>query len=104
MENSQQENYITEKVLQGLFAENIPIYWGAPRIADYINPLRIVTLKDELSITETIERMRHLAANPDEWLQTVRQPWKGPLADSLTPTCLAKQCVAIDHFCGHMRK
>jgi len=98
MENSQQENYITEKVLQGLFAENIPIYWGAPRIADYINPQRIVSLKEESfgdksSIKETIERMRHLAANPDEWLETVRQPWRGPLADTLTPTCLAQQCV-----------
>jgi hypothetical protein len=99
MENSQQENYITEKVLQGLFAENIPIYWGAPSIADYINPQRIVSLKEESSteqessIKETIERMRHLAANPDEWLETVRQPWRGPLADTLTPISLSQECV-----------
>jgi hypothetical protein len=95
MENSQQENYITEKVLQGLFAENVPIYWGSPNIGNYINPKRIVSLKDESSIKETIERMRRLAANPDEWLETVRQPWRGPLAETLIPTCLAQQCVAV---------
>ena len=93
MENSQQENYITEKVLQGLFAENIPIYWGSPNIGNYINPQRIVSLKDESSIKQTIECMRHLAINPDEWLETVRQPWRGPLADTLTPTCLSQECV-----------
>jgi hypothetical protein len=96
MENSQQENYITEKVLQGLFAENIPIYWGSPNIGNYINPQRIVSVKDDVaSIKETIEHMQHLAANFDEWLETVRQPWRGPLADTLTPTCLAQQCVAV---------
>jgi hypothetical protein len=93
MENSQQSAYITEKVLQGLLAENIPIYWGAPRIADYINEKRILILNDAASIKETIERMRHLAANPDEWLETVRQPWRGPLTDTLTPTCLSQECV-----------
>jgi hypothetical protein len=96
MENSQQENYITEKVLQGLFAENIPIYWGSPNIGNYINPQRIVSVKDDTaSIKGTIEHMRYLAANPDEWLETVRQPWRGPLADTLIPTCLAQQCVAV---------
>ena len=96
MENSQQSAYITEKVLQGLFAENIPIYYGAPRITEYINEGRILVLGGEgSSIKGTIERMRHLAATPDAWLETVRQPWRGPLADTLTPTCLAEQCVAV---------
>lgn len=98
MENSQQENYITEKILQGLFAENVPIYYGSPNISQYINPQRFLSLKDESStgessITQTIERMRRLASNPDEWLETVRQPWRGPLADTLTPTCLSAECV-----------
>ena len=95
MENSQQENYITEKVLQGLFAENIPVYWGSPRIGEYINEKRILILDDQASIKRTVERMRELAANPDQWLETVRQPWRGVLADTLTPTCLAEQCVAV---------
>ena len=91
MENSQQSAYITEKVLQGLFAENIPVYWGAPRIGDYINEERILVLKGEGSIKPTIDRMCELAANPQAWLETVRQPWRGPLADTLTPTCLSTE-------------
>jgi hypothetical protein len=95
MENSQQSTYITEKVLQGLFAENIPVYWGSPRIGEYINEKRILILDGQTSIKRTVERMCELAANPDQWLETVRQPWRGSLADTLTPTCLAEQCVAV---------
>lgn len=95
MENSQQSTYITEKVLQGLFAENIPVYWGAPRISDYINEKRILILNDAASIKETIKRMCELAADPAQWLETVRQPWHGPLADTLTPTCLAEKVKLI---------
>lgn len=96
MENSQQNAYITEKVLQGLFAENIPVYWGAPRIGDYINKERILILDNEpSSIKRTVERMCELAADPAQWLETVRQPWRGPLADTLTPTCLAEKVKLI---------
>ena len=91
MENSQQENYITEKILQGLFAENVPIYWGSPNIGEYINKGRFICHEDDPAAT--INAIRHLVANPDKWLETVRQPWRGPQADTLSPTCLAQACV-----------
>ncbi len=91
MENSQQENYITEKILQGLFAENVPIYYGSPNIGQYFNKERFICHQDD-PVT-TINTMRHLAENPDKWLETVRQPWRGPQADTLSSTCLAQACV-----------
>ncbi len=91
MENSQQEGYITEKILQGIFAENIPIYWGSPRICEYFNKERFLLLEDDPAAT--IAAMERIAADPEAWLRAVRQPWQGPLADTLTPTCLAGQCI-----------
>lgn len=93
MENSQQENYITEKILQGLFAENVPVYYGSPRICEYFNKDRFINHTGNAA--ETIAEMRRLRDNPDQWLETVRQPWRGPLAHTLTPTCLAEQCMAV---------
>ena len=42
MENSAVLGYVSEKVFTGLLANSVPIYFGAPDIAEYINPKRIV--------------------------------------------------------------
>ena len=42
MENFSDDGYVTEKVFTGLLAETVPIYFGAPDIARYINPKRIL--------------------------------------------------------------
>ena len=35
MENTKQETYITEKIINGFLANTIPIYWGSDNISDY---------------------------------------------------------------------
>lgn len=42
MENSAQPGYVSEKVIMAAMAGAIPIYFGAPNIAEYINMDRIV--------------------------------------------------------------
>ena len=36
MENSREDTYITEKVIHGLRAKTIPVYWGSTRVNQYI--------------------------------------------------------------------
>ena len=36
--NNNQKGYITEKIFDCLRADCVPIYWGAPNIADYVKP------------------------------------------------------------------
>jgi hypothetical protein len=37
IENSQQTNYFTEKLVDCLITKTIPIYWGCPNISEYFN-------------------------------------------------------------------
>ena len=46
MENSREDTYITEKIMHGLLANTIPIYWGSTRVYDYINKDRFLNLKN----------------------------------------------------------
>ena len=50
IENTKQDNYITEKLIDCLIVGTIPIYWGCPNVSDYFNMEGIPTFNtlDEL--------------------------------------------------------
>jgi len=68
MENSKEDTYITEKLINGLLSNIIPVYWGSDKVYDYINKGRFLKLDDN---DETIKKMKHLQDNPSEWLKMV---------------------------------
>lgn len=76
MENSEAPHYLTEKILQGLQSQIIPIYWGASEVSQYINKERFIQLKDggDEEIRNVIEQMKALNAAPDKWLDIVNKP------------------------------
>lgn len=69
MENSEQDTYITEKITHGFFAGNIPIYWGSKKIRNYVNPERVMILKDVNDIENIIYQM--CSMTKEEWLRKV---------------------------------
>ena len=73
MENSKNDTYITEKIIHGLLANTIPVYWGSSRVFDYFNPNRILNLENENTIDNIINKMKELNENKDEWLKMVNQ-------------------------------
>jgi hypothetical protein len=73
MENSKNDTYITEKIIHGLLANTIPVYWGSSRVFDYFNPNRILNLENENTIDNIINKMKELNENKDEWLKMVKQ-------------------------------
>jgi hypothetical protein len=76
MENSREDTYITEKIIHGLLANTIPIYWGSTRVHDYIKKERFLNLKNEdmNEINIIIQEIKEIKNNPDKWLQMVNQP------------------------------
>jgi len=76
MENSRGDTYITEKIIHGLVAGSIPVYWGCKRVANYINKNRFLLLDevDEAEMNAMIWKMQVLANNDTKWLAKVNQP------------------------------
>lgn len=73
MENSRNDTYITEKIIHGLLANTIPVYWGSSRVFDYFNPNRVLYLEDQNMIDQVINRMKEISDHNDRWLEIVNQ-------------------------------
>jgi hypothetical protein len=63
MENSQQYNWITEKLIDCLVSRTIPIYWGAPNVGEYFNTKGIIAFN---TVTELLGILTTLT--PDAYL------------------------------------
>ncbi|CAD6265193.1 unnamed protein product [Miscanthus lutarioriparius] len=78
-ENSNEEDYVTEKFFQSLVAGSIPVVVGAPNIQEF-SPgegaiLHIKELDDVASVAKT---MKNIASNPDAFNQSLRWKYDGP--------------------------
>lgn len=68
-ENNQEPGYITEKLWEPILCESLCFYWGAPNVADYIDPRAFVYLDmtDYEAAYETIKK----AVVEDWWSQRI---------------------------------
>ncbi len=80
MENSAQDSYITEKIFHGVFANTVSVYWGSPRVTDYINPARFLEVRNGSpeEFARVIAEMKRLAADEAAWKSVVAEPWEAP--------------------------
>jgi len=74
MENTKIGHYITEKLINGLRAGIIPIYWGSSHIAEYFNTKRFLILEDDSveQIDALIDRMANMS--DEEYFRIVNEP------------------------------
>lgn len=75
-ENSQIENYVTEKIFHGYFSMIIPIYWGSKTITSMFNNDSFIYINEynEKDITQSINRIIELDNDDDLYLKTVNKP------------------------------
>lgn len=73
-ENSEDDAYITEKIINPLRANVIPVYWGNRRINDYFNTDRILHLNDINKMDELINQMMEIDKNNDKYFEIINQP------------------------------
>jgi len=74
MENSKGDYYITEKLYNALKSGGIPIYWGSPNLESFINPKRILYVRNEsndemMRVIHTIQTM-----TDDEYMSIINEP------------------------------
>lgn len=57
VENSQQENYFTEKVIDCFASKTIPIYYGCPNLGDWFNMDGVITFSDIKELESIFNRI-----------------------------------------------
>ncbi|QIE45903.1 hypothetical protein G5B38_10385 [Pseudohalocynthiibacter aestuariivivens] len=55
IENVREPNYFTEKLLDAVLCETVPIYWGCPNIADFIDTSGMILCQSEADIHRAVQ-------------------------------------------------
>lgn len=74
-ENSSVLGYTTEKIMEPMAVNSIPIYWGNKDVGKDFNTRSFINLHEYSSIQECISRIIQLDQNDDEYLSMLKQPW-----------------------------
>lgn len=93
-ENSSYPGYTTEKLLHGLQADTVPIYWGDPLVAVDFNARRFINVADFASERAAIDRVIELNHDDVQFEAMLEQPW---FVDGLLPP-VAELAPVINQF------
>lgn len=74
IENSCREGYTTDRILNSLYANTIPIYWGNPAIGKEFNTKRFINCHEYESFDAVVERIKEIDKNDELYLQIVNEP------------------------------
>ncbi|KAK4783950.1 hypothetical protein SAY86_018318 [Trapa natans] len=78
-ENSNEEDYVTEKFFQSLVAGSVPVVIGAPNIQEFApSPGSLLHIKDLSDVAEVSKTMKYLSENPKAYNETLRWKSEGP--------------------------
>ena len=73
IESTMLEGYTTEKLINPLIANSLPIYWGDSKIFQYINKKRIIYIPDFSSDNELLEHIKYLDTHDDKYNEIVSE-------------------------------
>lgn len=93
-ENDSFPGYVTEKIVDPMYANSLPIYWGNPQVARDFNPRSFVNFYDHGSLEALLERVIAIDQDDDLYLSYLRQPW---LNGNTVPD-QAKEEAILDQF------
>ena len=68
------DHYLTEKLLHALIAGSIPVYWGCPQVAEYVNPACFVNCHDFPTFEAAIAEVLAIESDPDRQEAMRRAP------------------------------
>lgn len=71
----QHPGYTTEKIMEPMTVNSIPLYWGNPQINKEFNTKSFVSFYDFGSFDDMIEYIIELDKNDDKYMEMLNQPW-----------------------------
>jgi hypothetical protein len=75
IENSSLSGYTTEKIVQPMTVNSMPIYWGNRDVGLDFNKKSFVCIHDFHSDEEAIEEIIRLDNDDDAYMEKISQPW-----------------------------
>ncbi len=87
-ENSFADDYITEKLLNVMFAGVIPIYRGAPNVGEYFNTKSFVNYENYGSYDKMVEKIIELDKDDKKYRKMRSEPW---FKDNKVPEIIKKK-------------
>lgn len=73
-ENEAIKGYVSEKLVNPLLANSVPIYLGAPDVADHFNPKRMINVRDFPSFDACIDEVLRLDKDDEAYCAMLREP------------------------------
>lgn len=74
-ENRSYRGYTSEKIVHGMKARCMPIYWGNPGIEEDFNPRSFVNVHDFSSLDEAVDYVVSLDQDDGLYLKALREPY-----------------------------
>ncbi|MDQ2719745.1 MAG: glycosyltransferase family 10 [Bacteroidota bacterium] len=74
-ENSSYPGYTSEKLIEPMHVNSIPVYWGNPLVQIDFNTKSFINVSDFKSYDEAIEYIIELDKNEDKYLEMAAEPW-----------------------------
>ena len=74
-ENSSSPGYTTEKLVEPMLAQSLPIYWGNPEVARDFNPRSFINISDFANFEAAIDYIIEVDRNDDLYLSYIQEPW-----------------------------
>lgn len=74
-ENQRSPGYLTEKFSEAALAGAIPIYWGDPNIATYLNTKAFVNCHDFPNLDAAVARVIEIDQDPELYQAMLAEPW-----------------------------
>lgn len=57
IENVQEQNYFSEKLIDAILCETVPIYWGCPNITDFFSGDGMILCRDEAEFEAALQKI-----------------------------------------------
>jgi len=74
-ENTSCPGYLTEKIIQPMFSNAVPIYWGDPMVTEDFNGKSFINWHEHDNDEIVIEKIKEIDNNEDLHLEMLSQPW-----------------------------
>lgn len=75
-ENSALSGYTTEKLMEPMVVNSLPIYWGNPNVHSDFNPESIINIQLFNNMDEAVEEIIRLDKDDEAYLQKLSLPWQ----------------------------